>query len=686
MKYCPHCNEELAEQTACCGGCGQQLEQEPPEDASLDLQDTSDVSEPAEEKPSKKKRGKLYALVTIALAAIVIALIYVLPAALEDGTDDDQGTSSEIILSPDLVIYDSDTSPFAVLESDEDFVIVSSLEGIDEASVLAAGISDETPVGLLRLIDSIEEVGEGFKLITSPAALTDAIEQCDVTFVVEIAEDGDFEVNYPNSEASSLFLIPVAHASSPPNNLLSRETGFGTLRAGMRIEGHLRIRNFEVDMRVVLRCYIGAEATVDSISWEQRLKTLNKPFSFMVGPLPVVLDNRLAVDASFEAQADLLSIELSAALDKSIGFQYTSRQGLQAVREDNSHWPQARVGPNGEIFSISAEAKLEVTLSSRLYGLAGPNLSAALVGDVSATLSRISQDSATAGAIELPGTDWMLAGSYTEKVTVPISGRFILAIPDFNPFSRRDTVELANHELFNTRDAITLLDVNLEFGHPVANEIEANMPPAFRSILYVWQNALEECIGDMASDDLGDWQTPADVSHIDFGHIGGSLIEWRNHENPVLRYAIEDLNGDGSPNLIIGFGCGAVYSYQDGRARYIFEGYEDGGFWARNHLTISGDGYFSVRGSGGWNSWRRYLYRLNSRGGVDLIAAIGVQPGIFDRDVSVWENFLTGEIYGEVEVDSLGMITNGTEYERVFGRHIEDISEAFDWQVFSTED
>jgi len=217
------------------------------------------------------------------------------------------------------------------------------------------------------------------------------------------------------------------------------------------------------------------------------------------------------------------------------------------------------------------------------------------------------------------------------------------------------------------------------------SDSETEMPHQFESILQVWENATKP---DSWQDDFA---LNDDISHIDFSHIYPEFLI--GDGDLYVYYVLEDLSGNGSPELLVSIssrsGPGdvlAVYSYANGEARYIFERYEDEGFWSRNTLIISNGGYFHTRGSGGWNSWASSLYRLNNRGGVDLIASIGVQPGIFDSAISVWENFLTGEILGDVGEDALGVIVYATEYEQVFGNHMDDISRTFEWHRFATSD
>jgi len=477
-KICQHCQTQNDSDAAFCinKNCGkmfdatQDSQQQPLQQSQVPKQPpppqvTQEPQQsPPQQEPQHSNRGFVFIVGLVALTAVIIAALYFIPPLLSHENNQD---TLEAIINPNVVIYDPESSPFEILESDFYSVTVSTLEGIDTTTILASGVSEETPYGLLRIIDSVEEVDGAYKINTAPAALSDAIEQCDISFTVEFDYYGNYEIIEDAPDQAGLFEIPQAFASSLNHNLFSRTEDFGVLSAGISLDVSLRIHRGNVDMSLVLRCYAGAQISLDTaFQRNQTLTRFHKPLTFFIGPLPVVLDNRIHVDAEFSAQASALAMDVDIALDKAFGFEYSTQRGLRAINRDNSRWPQSIINPEQEIFSASLSAELGITFGTRLYGLAGPDMRAAVNGEASAELRRLPDGVESADAIRLPRLDWLLSGSYRERVTVPISGRFILEIPDFNPFSRRSTIQIANVELFNTRDAITLLDVSLEFGHP----------------------------------------------------------------------------------------------------------------------------------------------------------------------------------------------------------------------------
>ena len=456
MKFCTKCKNQVENDDAFCGTCGYVVSSEGEHDTS---------TENDYQKESNKKRILALALTIVAFfAACALAFFNFNLAVLDQGDNDSNG---EVVLSPGVLIYDDGQSPFQILASDYYSVTVSSLDGIDDEVILAAGVSEETPYGLLRRIDSIEVVDEGYRITTIPAALIDAIEECDISFVVVIAEDGDYEIIYGDGEITSLFGPAVAHAAFLRlEHKIDHKEDFGTFSTGLALEVSLRVHRGDITMRVVLHCFAGADLSLTRVEWERRLMQAGKPLTFFVGPLPVVLVNSIEVKAGVSAEVSALALSLDVTLDRSIGFEYSTQRGLTRINEDNSRWPQTRLNPEEELFSATLNAKIEVIFSTRIYGLAGPELSAAVQGEASAELRKVPDGVDADGAIVVPGLDWRLSGSYRERVTVPISGRFVLKVPNFNPFSSRTRV-IANIEVFNTGDAITLLDVNKEFGHPV---------------------------------------------------------------------------------------------------------------------------------------------------------------------------------------------------------------------------
>lgn len=49
------------------------------------------------------------------------------------------------VIRPNVIIYDEESSPFTIIESNSSNIIVSSTEGIEEGSIVNSGVIDAAP-------------------------------------------------------------------------------------------------------------------------------------------------------------------------------------------------------------------------------------------------------------------------------------------------------------------------------------------------------------------------------------------------------------------------------------------------------------------------------------------------------------------------------------------------------------
>ncbi len=488
--FCPRCGKEVTQGATFCGSCGQRLFSDPPQEPHRQV--GGKVPPKQGQKPQRPKRTLRARWAVAGALAVVVCVVLAV-----GGFFYFNGGAEETVINPRVVIYDEESSPFKILASDDESVTVSSLEGIADDTILSAGVTEQTPDGLLRKIVAIELVEGGYRIETEPAALTEAIEKCDVSTFIDITPDGNYEITGQEGANNPIFETQKAYADTL-DNLYKEETDDYSLSAGNRIEVELKINYGSIRMRVVNHFYAGINFTpafekYDLIQQKELInktlfdKELGRP-TFFVGPLPVVLVNNLKM--TFEANYELraLSFAVETSIDKVFGFEYTSNEGLKVINEDNSQNPVSNFIAGGELLGASLDAALTASLGTRLYGWAGPDLSVGLDGKVSAQLMKLGEDEDAEGAITLPGIDWNLKGIFNAKLTVPISGTFILQFPA-NPFDKKrapaeladkkrdptksadkksDPHELMNVPLFDTGDMITLLDVSWEYGDMIA--------------------------------------------------------------------------------------------------------------------------------------------------------------------------------------------------------------------------
>ena len=428
--------------------------------------------------------GRAAAIAVIVVSALVIAGLGVATLLLLGPKDPYSG----IEIADNVVVYDEGESPFKILRADDDSVVVSSTEGIGVGTVLNCGVTDETPHGLLRVVTDVEETDEGYVLETRPAALTEAIERCDFSATVSYNEDGTYEVAWRNNANGELLNLVETAGADELDNLLSAKltidaddnfalvpdgekvpdgsVEIGDVALGNLFEVDLKIEDEDVDISVVDHFYAGLDVNRFNHSIEQPIfKTALPSFSIPVGPVVLVFNNDLAVDLSAEASFTALGMNLSACIDKAVGFGYRTGEGLYGINEDESRGPTISFSPEegGEVARVSLGAGLSATISCRLYGVAGPDLAAGVEAEAEVTLQALRDGEAGDGAIELPGTDVRFKGRAKAAVSIPLTGSFKVDVPGWNPFDTKgEPEEFVDFTLFDTDDLIswTLLDAS----------------------------------------------------------------------------------------------------------------------------------------------------------------------------------------------------------------------------------
>lgn len=409
-------------------------------------------------------RTKRRLIIALLVVTILAALLMVAAAVIlwNGGADDD------VILKDNVVIYEEGESPFTILASDDSSVTVSSLDGIEGDSVLAAGVTEETPYGLLRKVVSYEPVDGGYRIATEQAALTEAIEQCDVSVSVAIVDDGSYTLAYQDEPTPAPF-VDVAYADPNTVELFKKDLGSATITASLGMDIDLKCDVFEgIDFRFAT--WISANASIkDILSIDTTLfdKSFG-PIEFFVGPLPVVIVPSLSVDATMEgslsaplatvgASPDKLGLQLDLELNREVGFEYSTKDGVRPICEDHS-----RCSDPAAVLGAEMEFGVSFSLTCLVYDVAGPELSAGIAANLSADLREVADAEASEKALRLFGTDRVYEGSYAFKVYLPITGKMVLEKPD-NVFDLL-SIERIEVDLFDTEDAITLLEIQEDSG------------------------------------------------------------------------------------------------------------------------------------------------------------------------------------------------------------------------------
>lgn len=446
------------------------------------------MSEAMQEQKNRKRK--------LAIALCTVGTIVLLVVIGLAGLALSEREANKVVVNPEAFIYEDGSSPFEILASDEESVTVSSLDALEDYSVLVAGVSKNAPSGLLRTLGQAEQVEGGYRLEALPAPLTAAIEKCDVQTEVTFYEDGTVEVDEGRPHGILSDLIPQAFAAEDfESNLVDKTLGPLYLKAGYQFTFDLCIDGGEV--RATLLGHFVASTGLEfneeneegreekeseggsaksksqshgesrdseaegSFNLEQTLFEYEEPVSFSIGPVPVVIDLDFSIGTEITARLEGMEFETSATIDRTWGVEYSTTDGVFVIDEDDSSCPGFSFGNPGPDIAASIQAGVNASLLGKLYGIGGPELSIGVQNDVTGALKETTSNEGLA----LPGTDARYEGRLGAHGYVPITGSLKVDIPDFNPFDwGGDGEELINIELFDTGDALTLYEWVEQYG------------------------------------------------------------------------------------------------------------------------------------------------------------------------------------------------------------------------------
>lgn len=424
-------------------------------------------------------------IIALLVVTILAAVLMVTAAVLlwKNGGDDG------VVLKDNVVIYEEGSSPFTILASDADSVTVSSLDGLSADSVLAAGVTETTPYGLLRKAVSYEPVEGGYRIVTEQAALTDAIAECDVTVTIVVDDEGNYVVQQ-KSGRQEMRLIEQAFADEDENLLFSQQMGPLEVKGSQKLDISVQINWGKITFRLVDTVGLEAALTDASLEKVRLFERIMRPIVFSIGPVPVVIVPSISVEASFdgsltgfglsvetqsglegeaavsldEDESDGWAMEMSAKLEKSIGFEYSTDEGFSPVNEDRSAMPRLQFNPLDDSFGASIGGEVDASLKFLLYDCAGIEGSAGIAAEMGASLQRLSPDEEAGGAIELPGLSGKYGGDYDFKVYLPLKLSLVAENDSVaNLFDGTHMEAGLEMTLIDSGDTITIIDDHRSF-------------------------------------------------------------------------------------------------------------------------------------------------------------------------------------------------------------------------------
>lgn len=473
---CSKCNSENKNGAKFCANCGAELV------SSKNQIPNNNISLKNNKRNNNKKKVKIAVSCVCAALILGVASFFIYESKYIGTISYDNGST---FLDKKAVITGTENSNSRIadyqdgkitlekkdsIKSSNDITFNEDVGNLRVGSIICAGVTEKTPNGLLREVKSIAPNDDGtLSIATGEAALTDAIKQCDVYANASISPDGGVlpaTTQHGPSTISSLFSeAAYADAESSSKLKISLEAKI-ECSVGMDIQTHLSINWGKVDFEVVCNPIASLDMSASAnLKWTAN-KTLPSidigKIVFTVGPVPVVLVNKLtpSIGASLSL-TESVSFNFDMAFGRRVGFNYKTDQGVSVINEDLSRNPEIKIDPQAN-FAIEASVTPTLTLSCKLYDLAGGEIAVGCKNAANLSLKVLGPTEIKDGAITVPGSSTPWKGYVQYKLSLPISGSFVVGGGPLNIIDRSGNAE-KKWELFNTGDAITIINLEKYF-------------------------------------------------------------------------------------------------------------------------------------------------------------------------------------------------------------------------------
>lgn len=293
-----------------------------------------------------------------------------------DGT----GTLADTTVVLDAAALDALVSA----EADGTYVFAAlspALAKLEAGDVFIAGVSEKTPMGALRKVESVTEQGAGLSLETSQATLQQAFEDLDVKY------DATLTASPAAVQSARSGLRPQVDGISFPLNLsVSGEHGQVELKGAVSLAPSfdltldLDIASFKLD---ALTMEFGASQTLladlsgtGSVSFDKSLTLGTIPFTPIIlsipypgGVIPLVLTPMVRVQAGLQGSASgnfQASVDQQSSFTAGLGYKGGSFGGFS-----DSDGSQQFDAPSYDA-ALNAKASIGPRLEVLLYGAVGP--------------------------------------------------------------------------------------------------------------------------------------------------------------------------------------------------------------------------------------------------------------------------------------------------------------------------
>lgn len=411
-------------------------------------------------------KNLLYSVVSIIVATVLLLVITVSFSSCGNFQKED-----DTVIADNCVVFNPERAEDEIIACDENSMTIKTIYGLTNGTVLSCGITSKTPHGVLRKIDHIDQVDNGYKVYTTQAALCEAIKECNLHYSANIHPDGSYDIvnkdtnTKSNAEANAI----IQQAYADPMSI-GQEFPFESKlfegKFGYAINFDLDIHWGHVYIKVTGEIYATAALKdfTRMSTGDIDIPAPNLPdVTFWAGPVPIVITNDLGLSCNCTAELLSFKVKAQATIDKEAGFEYCTDWGIRPINEDHSSGPELSYHCEENMFRGTLNASFTAKYTGKVYGIAGFSIGVSLVDELNLKLKKLESWEDASGCIHLPGLNWDLKGNLHNKIYIPISGNFTIG-GKIDIFGLKFDAPSLDCELFNTEDAITLYEIDINWG------------------------------------------------------------------------------------------------------------------------------------------------------------------------------------------------------------------------------
>ena len=268
---------------------------------------------------------------------------------------------------------------------------------LKKGDFLVAPITNKTPNGLLRKVESVTKEGSQIIVTSTPVPLTDVVKNGNAEFSATMTVEGVKAVQSVMKAESVKVMGKNVNFSIP---IYDKDGDLSTQGDEIRIKGNVglsyhskieldiswgKIKNFELLSTFKFTNGLSIVAGNNGLGLGYGMVSINgvsmsiatvrfSPITFFIGPIPVVIFPVIDVSVGVEAGDAPLNINTGYdyTLTVKAGAKYTDDDGWSSVKSLNSDFEPYFNQNNGLPINVDLDAYLEPTLYMYIYGLVGP--------------------------------------------------------------------------------------------------------------------------------------------------------------------------------------------------------------------------------------------------------------------------------------------------------------------------